>query len=530
MELTRLIDELSQPGAYPHPVAAVDVRQTHISVVFLAGAFAYKLKKPVDLGFLDFSTLDKRRHYCDEEVRLNRRLAPSVYLGVVPITVSSDGVRVGGDGEVVDWVVQMERLPEGASLLDRLRRGEVEEALLRTLAERVAGFHERADRGSHIADFGRFEVVAGNARENFAQSVPQIGVTVSRTVFDRLRARTEEALVRLRPLIDSRAAQGVPCDTHGDLHLDHVYHFPGRAPPDDLVVIDCVEFNERFRYSDPVADAAFLAMDLIFRGRRDLAEVFSTAYFRATGDAEGATLLPFYIAYRAAIRGKVEGLQLAESEIPQEARTAARRDSRARWLLALGELEAASARPALVLIGGLPGSGKSTLARALANRGGFTVIRSDVVRKELAGLDPGASARDTIDRGIYTPQMTEQTYAECLRRAEEKFFEGGRVIVDANFGHEVQRRLFLDAAARWCVPAVFLVCRAGAEVSRGRITGRTGDASDADAAVYQQLAARWQSPSIEVLPLLFEIDTEGSQAESLERAANVLRRARLING
>jgi aminoglycoside phosphotransferase family enzyme len=325
MELTALIEALSDAAAYRHPAAKVEVRHTHISVVFLAGRYAYKVKKPVNLGFLDFSTLDRRRHFCGEEVRLNRRLAPRVYLGVVPLTRTATGVQVEGRGEAVEWAVKMKRLPEEATLQKRLQRGQLEAGSLRVLARKVAPFHAQAEAGAHISAFGRFEVVARNARENLDQVAPQVGTTLSQAVFDRLRGLTEEALVSLRPLIESRAAQGVPRDTHGDLHLDHVYLFPDKTPPADLVIIDCIEFNERFRFADPVSDMAFLVMDLRFHGRPDLARQFSDEYFQASGDEEGRALLPFYVAYRAAVRGKVEGFELLEQEIPQAERSAALR-------------------------------------------------------------------------------------------------------------------------------------------------------------------------------------------------------------
>ena len=276
MELVRLIETLSKPESYPHPVDAVDVRQTHISVVFLAGAFAYKLKKPVNLGFLDFTTLEKRRHFCEEEVRLNRRLAKSVYLGVVPIT--ADG-HIEGNGETVDWAVKMERLPEGTSLLDRLKRGEVDEPLVDSLAVRVAGFHAAAERGSRIAEFGRFDVVAGNARENFdsgrADDRPDREPIRVRAASrkDRGDARTAPATDRVAGRARSavRHARRPPPGPRLSLPRPHA--------PDDLIVIDCIEFNERFRFADPVADAAFLVMDLIFRGRRDLADRFRRRVF-----------------------------------------------------------------------------------------------------------------------------------------------------------------------------------------------------------------------------------------------------------
>src|SRR5579872_2823633 len=422
MDLIQLIEALSDPAAYPHAVQGIEVKQTHISVVFLAGQFVYKLKKPVNLGFLDFSTLEKRKHFCEEEVRLNRRLAPNIYRGVVPITQTSTGVQIEGEGPAIEWAVKMERLPDGTSMLDRLKHGEVDRKIVELLAKKIAAFHAQAESGPQIATFGRFGVVAKNARENFEQSLTHVGTTVSQSVFDRVRSLTEELLTQLQSLIEARAARGVPRDTHGDLHLDHVYHFPDREPPNDLIVIDCIEFNERFRYADPIADIAFLAMDLIYNGQRKLSDDFIALYVQATGDAEGSALLAFYVAYRAVIRAKVEGIELFEKEISQEKRSIATQRARAHWLLALVELENPARLPCLILVGGLPGSGKSTLARGLAEKGSFRVIRSDVVRKELAGIDPNASARGEFDEGIYTVEWTARTYAECLRRAEQLLF------------------------------------------------------------------------------------------------------------
>jgi aminoglycoside phosphotransferase family enzyme len=339
MDVSSLIELLSRPHACVPGVETIEVRQTHISVVLLAGDYAFKIKKPVDLGFLDFSTLQKRRHFCTEEVRLNRRLAPDVYLGVVPITQDETGLRMNGSGEVVEHAVKMARLPDEATLLARLHRGSVDPVVVEALARRVASFHAEADRGEHVWAFGRWEVVAANSRENFAQSSALVGTTLTPAVFDKLRSLTERSLARLRPLIESRARRGVPCDTHGDLHLDHVYLFPVRPAPGDLVIIDCIEFNERFRYADPVADMAFLTMDLRYHGRADLADTFATAYFRASGDEEGRALLPFYEAYRAVVRAKVEGMEIGETEVPEGERAAALARARSHWLLALAELE-----------------------------------------------------------------------------------------------------------------------------------------------------------------------------------------------
>jgi aminoglycoside phosphotransferase family enzyme/predicted kinase len=495
MGLEPLIRALTDASAYPYPVQNVEVHHTHISVVFLAGPCAYKIKKPVALGFLDFSTVEKRRHFCDEEVRLNRRLAPTVYHGVVPIIRTPTGAQIEGQGELVEWAVKMERLPAEATLEKRLERGEVDATLVTALAKRVAAFHEHADSGENISAFGCFEVVARNALENFEQASPLVGVTLSRPVFDRVLALTEESLNHLRALIEERATRGIPRDTHGDLHLDHVYFLPERRPPDDLVIIDCIEFNDRFRFADPVADMAFLVMDFTFHGRRDLAQVFAETYFRASKDEQGRALLPFYSAYRAAVRGKVEGFELAEREVPAAERTAAQARARAHWLLALGELEKPGRKPCLILVGGLPGTGKSTLARGLAEQAGFCRIRSDVVRKELAGLSADEPARSPFGEGIYAPDWTERTYAECLLRTERQLFDGNRAVVDASFSAERWRREFLDLAARLAVPAVLVLCQAEPEEARRRLKDRQGDASDADWSVHRQAAQKWEEPS-----------------------------------
>lgn len=529
MELPHLIAALSEPAAFPRSgsVDVVEVHQTHISVVFLAGDHAFKIKKPVSFGFVDYRKLSERRRYCEREVELNRRLAPSVYLGVVPVVQGAKGIMVEGSGEVIEWAVKMVRLPETSTLRSRLQSGEVDEGLLEGLAGRIAGFHARAEGGPAIAAYGRFDVVSGNALENFDQSRRHVGITISRSVHERLQSLTESELDRLRATIEARAARGVPRDGHGDLRLDHIYAFPDRRPPDDLVIIDCIEFNERFRCGDPVADMAFVVTDLVGSGRRDLARSFADAYVAASGDEEGSTLLPFYTAYRAAVRGKVEGMEYEEPEVLEDERAAALLRARAHWLVALGELETPDRRPCLVLVSGLPGVGKSTLSRLLVERAGFDYVRSDVVRKEVAHHDSDQSTAAPFETGLYSPEWSERTYAECLRRAEAGLFEGRRVLVDASFRREADRRHFLDAAARWGVPAFLLVCRAEPDEVRSRLHLRTGDPSDADWSIHLQAAARWEAAGPLTAPIVREIPTGGDPDEALARVLELLRNAGL---
>jgi uncharacterized protein len=264
---------------------------------------------------------------------------------------------------------------------------------------------------------------------------------------------------------------------------------------------------------------AFLYMDLLFHGRRDLADAFAESYFHSSGDEQGRSLLPFYAAYRALVRAKVEGMALADPVFPDEERAAVLQKARAHWLLALGQLDEPLRKPCLVLVGGLPGSGKSTLARGLAEQAGFQVIRSDVVRKEL---------QKTSDGDPYTKERNDRTYAECARRAEAVLFDGGRVLIDATFREERRRRMFLDLARRWSVAFVFFVCHVEPSIGRRRLNARRGDVSDADWSVYLRLADEWETLGETTSHARCRLDANGPPEVAFRHAGDYLRQQSLL--
>lgn len=540
------IAALAEPGAWPSPVAAhpasdagirssgpsdvpiatdrVEVIHTHISVVFLVADRAYKLKKPLDLGFLDFRTLDQRKRACEAEVALNRRFATGVYVGVVPVVVEAGAVRVDRPGAPVDWLVQMVRLSESDTLLAAVEAGRADEALVRRVGRRIAALHGAAAGGTDVEAMASLATVAGNARENFAQSASHVGDAVHPAVWARVRDLTEAALTRLGPTITARVP--LARDTHGDLRLEHVYLRGDRD--EDVVLVDCIEFNDRFRWSDPASDLAFLVMDLAVRGERALADALVDAWLVATGDGGARDVLAFYVAYRSVIRAKVAGFQLAEPEIPEALRRRALDRARRHWLFALGELASPADRPVLLGVGGLPGTGKSTLAFGLAEHAGFDVIRSDVVRKELAGLPLDEHpARVGYETGLYAPGRKDAVYAVCLDRAREALLAGGRVIVDASFSRESWREDLLALGRELGVPARLVWCEADPEVVHRRLDARRGDPSDADWSVYQGAAARWEPLGARTAAASIHVDAGTSAAVTIAGGVQALRQAGL---
>jgi len=299
-----IVDALRQPSAYPHRPRAVQLVQTHTSVIFLADSLAFKVKKPVNLGFLDFTTIAKRLFACEQEVLLNRRLCPHMYLGVVPITKNADGIAVEGRGEVVDYAVKMHRLPDSRMMDRLLAQGKVNPRMIERIAIKVAAFHRTAATRPAISFYGQPDIIARNVEENFAQTEPYVGKTLPPRWLETIADYSREFLRKQEKLFWQRIAAGRIRDCHGDLRPEHICLIDG------ICIFDCVEFNARFRYADVAADLAFLVMELDFAKRSDLSELLVDRYLAESGDKDLRLLLPFYKCYRAYVRGKVESFKL----------------------------------------------------------------------------------------------------------------------------------------------------------------------------------------------------------------------------
>lgn len=480
-EHRRRVAALQRPHAWPHPVDNVEVIETHISTVLLGGDYAYKLKKPLDLGFLDFTCLDRRYYYCTEEVRLNRRLAPRVYLDVVPVTEDAAGPRIGGDARVVDWAVKMRRFPQSALLGNRVRLGVPEPELIARLADKLARFHAEAAVSTDTS-YGAPEHVGERALENFdALLAHTLSAPEHRARLQRLHSWTQEAAHRLAPVFGQRQRQGHVRECHGDLHLDNIIVWDG-----ELTAFDCIEFAPDLRWIDTANDIAFTVMDLHFRAQPVAAHHLLNAYLESSGDYDALAVIPFYSVYRALVRAKIDTLSFEESRAPEARQTAAARVER---YIALAEQLACPAPAGLVITFGVAGSGKSTAARALVERFGCIRLRSDVERKRLLGLGKHAHTGSALGSGAYTREQTQQTYARLHALAERVLSAGFVPVVDATFLDRAQRQRFADLANERDADFAILALDARpaqlrARLAQRRIGGR--DASEADLEVLKQ--------------------------------------------
>ncbi|HLD66659.1 MAG TPA: AAA family ATPase [Pseudomonas sp.] len=480
-----LLAALQNPALYPHPVEGFQVIETHISWVLLTGPFAYKIKKPVNFGFLDFTDLAARQHFCQEEIRLNQRLTQDLYLDVLPITGSAEAPQLGGDGPAIEFAIKMRQFPQNQLLGDLQARGELTVEHIDALARQIARFHLNAPRVSPEHPLGTPEVVMAPVRQNFEQIRPLLKDKADLLQLDALQAWAESSYERLKPLLERRKAEGFIRECHGDIHLGNAAQIDGQ-----VVLFDCIEFNEPFRLTDITADSAFLVMDLEDRGLKPLARRFISAWLELTGDYDALELLNFYKAYRAMVRGKVNLFSLGHEQDAVQ-RAVILRQYRSYADLA----ESYSAIPSrfLAITHGVSAVGKSHVAMRLVEALGAIRLRSDVERKRLFGEQPDG-APQALSSGIYNPDASTATYERLHQLADAALHAGFPVVIDATYLKQAQRDAAWQVAEATGAPFLILDCQAPEEVIVSWLAQRQQagvDPSDATLEVIQaQQAAR----------------------------------------
>lgn len=515
--VARIFADLSRPGAYPHPVSDIAIEETHASIVFLVDDLVYKIKKPVDFGFLDFSTLEKRHFYCHEEIRLNRRLTEGVYLEVVPVVEAGEHLQFFGEGPVVEYAVKMNRLSDDEILANMLAAGEVDERIFPALADRLSRFYREAATGPGVDEWGTAEAAHFSIKENVEQTEPYLGsiiAPIQLRLIDEMSARFFEEHAEL---FETRVAEGRIREGHGDLHLAHICVQGLR--PEDLQILDCVEFNPRLRCGDVAVDVAFLAMDLDYHGRPDLSRWVVEMLASRLDDEQLPLLVHFFSVYRAHVRAKVACFRANEiaPELPEYLAVRAEAE---RYIDLATSYLVEPERPTLFIVGGLSGTGKSVIAHRLARATGATLASSDVVRKQLAGRALQTHEPAPYGGGIYGQEFTERTYETLLERAREALALRRSVVLDATFLDPRWREDARDLAAEVNADVLLIECRCSPEVVEQRLHRRSllmTDPSEADFNIYQQQRARYGDvlTAVADLPHLV-VDTDRPSAQVLD--------------
>jgi aminoglycoside phosphotransferase family enzyme/predicted kinase len=513
-ESSVMIQELLQPQAFQHAVTHLELRETHVSWVILTGQYAYKVKKPVKFDFIDASTLARRHRLCEEELRLNRRLAPELYIGVVAITRDDGRLMVGGRGEAIEFAIRMQQFDAAAELPQLLAHSDVSAAEIATLGESLARFHLQALPAPASDVPQKTEQMYDSVLGNLAQLLTHLGPFAPVPELGRLVDWTHDTAQALEPAFQARERGGFVRECHGDLHAANIARWHDR-----LVPFDCIEFDPRLRWIDVMNDIAFLVMDLVSRQRADLAFLLLSRYLEITGDYAGVQVLPFYAVYRALVRAKVDAIT-AESVPAREAELHARLQHRIR--AAAGWMN--RRQPTLTLMHGPSGSGKSWLSERLVPELRAIRVRSDLERKRLAGIGAMESARADAGQGLYSPQFGHRTYSRLADCAESCLSAGLNVIVDAAFLEAADREVFRTLARRIGAAFVIVSCQADPISLAAHVLERTArhdDPSDATVAVLDKQLRELQP--LEASEQRFVVPIEVTKPDAVQFVADAIR-------
>jgi aminoglycoside phosphotransferase family enzyme/predicted kinase len=467
-----IVQAMLSPETYPNPPEKITHIQTHISHIFLTGGLVYKIKKPVDFGFLDFTTLAKRRYYCQQEILLNRRLTRGIYRGVVKITYDGGKPVINGKGPVFEYAVLMREMPQERMMNRLLAAGEVGKKDIRALVRKLVPFYRKAQTGKGVNHFGQIEVIAKNTEENFVQTRPYVDRLIDNRSYDHIISGTRDFLLKGKSLFKRRLQEGRIRDCHGDLHSANI------CLDKKIQIYDCIEFNHRFRYSDIACDLAFLAMDLDFHGRPDLSELLIRDFVRLSGDQDLIPLLTFYKSYRAYVRAKIHSFTSESPELSVKEKKEESRLAKKYYHLAFHYIQSIQKdhSPRLVVVLGLMGTGKTSLAKELSKRTGWPLFSSDETRKILVGISPTSRKWESFGKGIYSETISRKTYRKMRTEAEKRLTLGQSVILDGSYKRQAERLVLMDLAKRTGSRIRFLECRAPVKIIQRRLDQRAWDA------------------------------------------------------
>ncbi|MGK7911133.1 MAG: AAA family ATPase [Synechococcus sp.] len=511
--LPALIQHMLKSDFYPHDVQEpIQLLQTHISYVLLTGEFAYKVKKPMNFGFLDFTTLEKRRFFIQEELRLNQRGAAELYLEVLAISKHESGdYELGGTGEAVEYTLKMRQFPQETLLPQLFDRGELTPDLVVALAKEIASFHSNLTTSDRISSFGSVAGVRAAFDENYEQTAGFIGGPQTQEQFDQTKALTDRFFAEQAEMLERRVQGGFVRECHGDLHLGNICYWNNR-----FYLFDCIEFNEPFRFVDVMYDIAYIVMDLQLRKRPDLSALFLNTYIEHTGDYEGLQVLPLYVSRQSYVRAKVTSFMLGDPAISAETKAEVTATAAKYYQLALQCLQPRSG--SLYVMCGLSGSGKSTVASALSQTLDAIHIRSDAVRKHLAGInlyERGSSGE--FGSGIYTPEMTQKTYDRLQQLGILLASLGYPVILDAKYDKQALRQAIANAAKQHQLPLKFISCEAPLETIRQWLGARTGDIADATADLLDKQIQAFEPLTTEEQMMTNVVRTDGDLAAQIAK-------------
>ena len=508
--IERIITQMQQSDFYPHAVnEKIELVQTHASLIFLTGEYAYKIKKGVDYGFLDYSTLDKRKRFVEEELRLNRKVAPELYLEIVTITSNSHKLAFNGAGNVVEYALKMRQFPQENLFSNLLKADKLKSDRLIELGKIVAQFHGDAETNEYISSFGTADKIQAAFTENYQQSQKYIGTVQTQEQFAATKAYSDRFFNK-RELFQMRRDRHKIKECHGDLHLKNIclWH-------DKIRLFDRIEFNEFFRFVDTMYDVAFTVMDLEARGQPEFANAFLNSYLEYSGDWEGLVVLPLYLSRQAYVRAKVNSFLLDDRQIDASEREKAKKTASDYYRQAYQYTQTKSGTKSgsLILMSGLSGSGKSTVAKSIARDRGAIQIRSDAVRKHLAGIALDESGN------IYTSEMTQKTYARLQELGIMLVKEGYTVILDAKYDRLSLRQPVITQAQQERIPLKIVYCTAPESVLRDRLNRRQNDISDAGANLIESQKANAEDFTTTEQAYVTTVDTQTNWQKRLKASS-----------